>query len=102
MHLGQIPTCIAHPQTMEMAVGVGHFEAARVDDHRTVAGTLSPRVGSRERQAQRGAIGTVAHHGRARQKARKRRLASLTVSSAVVLILTPRLRGFVELLEGEI
>ena len=100
--LGQIPGRVADLEPGEMAVAVGHLEAAALDDDGAVALPLLAALGAGEGQPQRGAIRAGPHHAGAGEEARDRRLADLGVELAIVLVLDPSLRRLIEECEGEI
>ena len=102
MNLGEIPARVTHGEFAQVPIAAGYLEALRADHDRAVAQALCASFGSGEGRAKRGAVGRRPQHLRARQEAGQRRLADLGVDRAVVLVLAPRLRRFIEGGEGEI
>ncbi len=102
MHLAQIPARVAHQQALEMAEGVRHFEAVRVDGDGAVAAPLGASLGAGEGEPQRRAVRTRSCHIGARQPSGERRLAGFTVDPTVIAELGPGLGGLVEELEREV
>ena len=92
----EIPTGVADLDAGEMAVAVWNLEAAPLDDDSAVAFALHAVIGAGEGEAQRVAVGARPRHLRTREEARDGGLADLGVDLAVVLVLDPGLRRFVE------